>query len=64
MDNSVSRAYIMKIISETRSEHQSRCTCVVFLVEGELQQTNQYVRKLLLIVYLSVLCVCQHTVDN
>jgi hypothetical protein len=54
----------MKIISETRSEHQSRCTCVVFLVEGELQQTNQYVRKLLLIVYLSVLCVCQHTVDN
>ena len=34
MENSVSRAYIMKIISETRSEHQSRCTYVVVLVEG------------------------------
>jgi aerobic-type carbon monoxide dehydrogenase small subunit (CoxS/CutS family) len=35
-ENSVSRAYIMKIISETRSEHQSRCTCVMVIVEGEL----------------------------
>ena len=33
-ENSVSRAYIMKIISETRSEHQSRCTCA--MVIGEL----------------------------
>ena len=35
-ENSVSRAYIMKIISETRSEHQSRCTGVMVIVEGEL----------------------------
>ena len=36
MENSVSRACIMKIISETRSEHQIRCIYVVFLVEEEL----------------------------
>ena len=34
------------------------------IIDGILQQTKQYVGKLLLIVYLSVFCVCQHTVDN
>ena len=34
------------------------------IIDGIVQQTNQYVGKLLLIVYLSVFCVCQHTVDN